>query len=123
MPKIRLPARAGQHTPALAGPVPGDTFAHMSTTLKPAKPSAGTGAGMPTVWGEGVRRPGIAEAYIRHIVTRGVGDLGLDPRNCAKPSVIIIVDTIRLFPEEVYETGVRVVTAGTPIPQPERLSP
>jgi branched-chain amino acid aminotransferase len=72
---------------------------------------------------EAVRRSGIAEAYIRHIVTRGAGDLGLDPRKCPKPSVIIIVDTIRLFPEEVYETGLRVVTAGTPIPHREALSP
>ena len=72
---------------------------------------------------EAVRRSGIAEAYIRHIVTRGTGDLGLDPRKCPKPSVIIIVDTIRLFPEEVYETGLRVVTAGTPIPHREALSP
>jgi len=78
---------------------------------------------MAAVTEEAVRRSGIAEAYIRHIVTRGVGDLGLDPRNCPKPSVIIIVDTIRLFPEEVYETGVRVVTAGTPIPHREALSP
>jgi branched-chain amino acid aminotransferase len=52
-----------------------------------------------------------------------VGDLGLDPRKCPKASVIIIVDTIRLFPEEVYETGLRVVTAGTPIPHREALSP
>jgi branched-chain amino acid aminotransferase len=164
----------------------------MSTTLKPAKSSPGTGAGTPTVWLDGawldratatvsvydhgllygdgvfegirvyggkifklaehldrlydsaqaiwltipmskeemvavteeaVRRSGIAEAYIRHVVTRGVGDLGLDPRKCAKPSIIIIVDTIRLFPEEVYETGLRVVTAGTPIPHREALSP
>ncbi|HEY7636447.1 MAG TPA: branched-chain-amino-acid transaminase [Gemmatimonadales bacterium] len=72
---------------------------------------------------EAVRRSGITEAYIRHVVTRGVGDLGLDPRKCAKPSIIIIVDTIRLWPEEVYETGLRVVTAGTPIPQREALSP
>ncbi len=72
---------------------------------------------------EAVRRSGIAEAYIRHLVTRGVGDLGLDPRKCPKPSVIIIVDTIRLFPEEVYETGLRVATAGTPIPHREALSP
>jgi branched-chain amino acid aminotransferase len=72
---------------------------------------------------EGVRRSGIHEAYIRHVITRGVGDLGLDPRKCAKPSIIIIVDTIRLWPEEVYETGLRVVTAGTPIPQREALSP
>jgi branched-chain amino acid aminotransferase len=78
---------------------------------------------MVSVTEEAVRRSGIAEAYIRHIVTRGVGDLGLDPRKCPKPSVIIIVDTIRLFPEEVYETGLRVVTAGTPIPHRESLSP
>ncbi len=72
---------------------------------------------------EAVRRSGITEAYIRHVITRGMGDLGLDPRKCAKPSIIIIVDTIRLWPEEVYETGLRVVTAGTPIPQREALSP
>jgi branched-chain amino acid aminotransferase len=78
---------------------------------------------MAQVTEEAVRRSGIAEAYIRHIVTRGVGDLGLDPRKCPRASVIIIVDTIKLWPEEVYETGLKVVTAGTPIPQRESLSP
>ncbi|MFL6201853.1 MAG: branched-chain-amino-acid transaminase [Thermoanaerobaculia bacterium] len=78
---------------------------------------------MAQVTEEAVRRSGIAEGYIRHIVTRGVGDLGLDPRKCARPSIIIIVDTIKLWPEEVYETGLKVVTAGTPIPQREALSP
>src|SRR5206468_913824 len=78
---------------------------------------------MAAVTEEAVRRSGITEGYIRHVITRGVGDLGLDPRKCAKPSIIIIVDTIRLWPEEVYETGLRVVTAGTPIPQREALSP
>ena len=78
---------------------------------------------MAAVTEEAVRRSGIAEAYIRHVITRGVGDLGLDPRKCPKASIIIIVDTIRLFPEEVYETGLRVVTAGTPIPHREALSP
>jgi branched-chain amino acid aminotransferase len=72
---------------------------------------------------EAVRRSGIAEAYIRHVITRGVGDLGLDPRKCPKPSVLIIVDTIKLWPEQVYEAGLNVVTAGTPIPQRESLSP
>jgi branched-chain amino acid aminotransferase len=76
-----------------------------------------------TVTREAVRRSGIAEAYIRHVVTRGVGDLGLDPRKCPKPSVIIIVDTIKLWPEQVYETGLNVITAGTPIPHRESLSP
>jgi branched-chain amino acid aminotransferase len=78
---------------------------------------------MAAVTEEAVRRSGIAEAYIRHVITRGVGDLGLDPRKCPRASMIIIVDTIRLFPEEVYETGLRVVTAGTPIPHRESLSP
>ena len=72
---------------------------------------------------EAVRRSGIAEAYIRHIVTRGVGDLGLDPRKCPKPSILIIVDTIKLWPEQVYEAGLNVITAGTPIPQRESLPP
>jgi branched-chain amino acid aminotransferase len=72
---------------------------------------------------EAVRRSGIAEAYIRHIVTRGVGDLGLDPRKCARPTTMVIVDTIRLFPEQVYDAGLNVITAGTPIPQRESLSP
>jgi branched-chain amino acid aminotransferase len=78
---------------------------------------------MAEVTEEGVRRSGIREGYIRHIITRGVGDLGLDPRKCERPSIIIITDTIKLWPEEVYETGLKVVTAGTPIPQREALSP
>jgi branched-chain amino acid aminotransferase len=72
---------------------------------------------------EAVRRSGLAEAYIRPIVTRGVGDLGLDPRKCVKPSVIVIVDGIRMWSAELYERGLRVVTAATPIPQRESLSP
>jgi branched-chain amino acid aminotransferase len=72
---------------------------------------------------EAVRRSGIGDAYIRHVVTRGVGDLGLDPRKCPRPSILVIVDTIKLWPEQVYEAGLTVVTAGTPIPQRESLSP
>jgi branched-chain amino acid aminotransferase len=76
-----------------------------------------------TITEEALRRSGIQEAYIRHIVTRGVGDLGLDPRKCLRPTLMIIVDTIKLWPESVYEAGLNVVTAGTPIPQRESLSP
>jgi branched-chain amino acid aminotransferase len=78
---------------------------------------------MTAVTEEAVRRSGIAEGYMRHVVTRGVGDLGLDPRKCPRPSVIIIVDRIKLWPEEIYEAGLKVITAGTPIPQRESLSP
>ncbi len=72
---------------------------------------------------EALARSAIGNAYMRHIVTRGVGDLGLDPRKCPKATVIIIVDTITLFPADRLATGLVVVTAGTPIPQRESLSP
>ncbi len=72
---------------------------------------------------EGVRRAGLAEGYLRHIITRGVGDLGLDPRKCPRPSIVIIFDTIAIWPPERYEQGLTLVTAGTPINQREALSP
>lgn len=72
---------------------------------------------------EALRHSGIGNAYLRHIVTRGVGDLGLDPRNCPRPTVILIVDTIKLFKADVIARGLTVVTAGTPIPHREALSP
>jgi branched-chain amino acid aminotransferase len=72
---------------------------------------------------EAVRRSGLAEAYVRPIVTRGVGDLGLDPRKCVRPSVIVIVDAIRMWPAELYDRGLNVITAATPIPHRESLSP
>jgi len=78
---------------------------------------------MMAVTEEGVRRSGLKEAYLRHVVTRGVGDLGLDPRKCPRASVIIIFDTISLWPPERYEAGLSVITAGTPIPHRESLSP
>ena len=62
---------------------------------------------------ETVRATGKKDAYIRLVVTRGVGNLGLDPRKCAIPQVIIIVDDITLYPAESYEKGLEVVTAAT----------
>src|SRR6266540_2485371 len=72
---------------------------------------------------EAVAKSGLEEAYIRLVVTRGVGDLGLDPRKCATPSVICIVDTIRLWSPERYEKGLTALTAATPISHRESLSP
>ncbi len=72
---------------------------------------------------EAVKRSGLRDAYIRPIVTRGVGDLGIDPKNCRKPTIVVIVDTIRIWPEERYEQGLACVTAATPIPHRESLSP
>ena len=68
-------------------------------------------------------KSGMRDAYLRLVVTRGVGDLGLDPRKCPKPSVICIVDTIRLWPPECYERGLVCLTAATPISHKESLSP
>ena len=72
---------------------------------------------------EALKRSGLRDAYIRPIVTRGVGDLGIDPLNCTKPTIMVIVDTIKIWPEERYEQGLACVTAPTPIPHRESLSP
>ena len=53
------------------------------------------------------------EGYIRLIVTRGAGTLGLDPRKTTDPQIIIIVDDIALYPPELYESGLEVITAAT----------
>ncbi|MDP2921565.1 MAG: branched-chain-amino-acid transaminase [Candidatus Omnitrophota bacterium] len=62
-------------------------------------------------------------AYIRLVVTRGVGDLGLDPRKCKHASVIIITDNIKLYPEKMYKEGLSIITVPTPRNIPEALNP
>ncbi|MBN2289882.1 MAG: branched-chain-amino-acid transaminase [Candidatus Glassbacteria bacterium] len=70
-----------------------------------------------------VRANGFRDAYIRLVVTRGVGDLGLDPKKCKIGSVIIIVDKIQLYPEELYRQGIKVITAATRRVSPDMFSP
>ncbi|MFA5255337.1 MAG: branched-chain-amino-acid transaminase [Candidatus Omnitrophota bacterium] len=53
------------------------------------------------------------DAYIRLVVTRGTGDLGLDPRKCGVPTIFIIADKISLYPEEFYRNGLAIITART----------
>ncbi len=53
----------------------------------------------------------ISDGYIRLVATRGVGDLGLDPRKCSKPSLFCIADKINVYPPEMYEKGISVITA------------
>ncbi|HEX3624560.1 MAG TPA: branched-chain-amino-acid transaminase [Verrucomicrobiae bacterium] len=53
------------------------------------------------------------DGYIRLVVTRGVGTLGLNPRNCKKPSVVIIAGKIQVYPAEVYARGIDIVTVPT----------
>ncbi len=59
------------------------------------------------------RRNKLRDAYIRLVVTRGVGTLGLNPNRCANPSVIIIAGKIQLYPKEMYEQGMTIVTVPT----------
>ena len=66
---------------------------------------------------------GMDDGYIRLVVSRGEGNLGLDPRSCPNPTVIIIADAIKLYPAEMYEQGMEVVTAATIRNHPDALDP
>jgi branched-chain amino acid aminotransferase len=65
----------------------------------------------------------IKDGYVRLIVTRGAGSLGLDPRKTTDPQIIIIADSISLYPPELYEHGLKIVTAGTMRNHPAALNP
>lgn len=70
-----------------------------------------------------VRANELHDAYIRLVVTRGPGDLGLDPRKCPKPTIFIIAASIALYPEEVYEKGLSLITCTTRRNSPDALDP
>jgi len=72
---------------------------------------------------ESCRRNNLTDGYIRLVVSRGFGDLGLSPKNCPKPSIICIADSIKLYPEELYTTGMRIITAPTRRISPAALPP
>ena len=65
----------------------------------------------------------LKDAYIRLVITRGAGDLGLDPRKCKHPTVFIITDKIVLYPKEYYKNGLEIVTVPTQRNVPEALNP
>jgi branched-chain amino acid aminotransferase len=62
---------------------------------------------------ETCRQNGLTDAYIRLVITRGVGDLGLAPWLCPKPSIFIIASKISLYPQEHYDNGLAIVTVPT----------
>lgn len=72
---------------------------------------------------ETVAANGIEDGYVRLVVTRGSGTLGLDIRKTSHPQVIIIADTITLYPEDLYEHGLEIITASTIRNHPGALSP
>lgn len=72
---------------------------------------------------ETCRQNGLTDAYIRLVITRGVGDLGLAPWLCPKPSIFIIASKISLYPKEFYDNGLAIVTVPTRRISPAALPP
>jgi branched-chain amino acid aminotransferase len=72
---------------------------------------------------ETCRRNNLKNGYIRPVVTRGVGDLGLDPRKCPRPTIFCISDSIQLYPEELYQKGLTLITVATRQNLSEALNP
>ncbi len=72
---------------------------------------------------ETIRANDLKDGYVRLVVTRGVGDLGLNPFLCPTPSMFIIASGISLYPDELYDVGLEVVTCATRRPTPGSLSP
>jgi branched-chain amino acid aminotransferase len=62
---------------------------------------------------ETCRANGLTDGYIRLVVTRGVGSLGLSIKNCDRPQLIVIADTIQLYPQEFYDNGLKIITVPT----------
>jgi branched-chain amino acid aminotransferase len=78
---------------------------------------------MDTAINETVRANDIVDGYIRAVVTRGAGSLGLDPNKCSNPQVIIIADVISLYPPELYQKGLEIVTVSVMRTHPAALNP
>jgi branched-chain amino acid aminotransferase len=72
---------------------------------------------------ETLAKNNIQDGYIRLVVTRGAGALGLDPNKCSNPQVIVIADHIQLYPKEFYEKGLEIITASTIRNHSAALSP
>lgn len=71
-----------------------------------------------------LKKNNLSDAYIRVVITRGEGDLGLDPRKCyGKPGIIIIADKITLYAKELYNKGMAIITVPTVRNYPEALNP
>jgi branched-chain amino acid aminotransferase len=66
---------------------------------------------------------GIKAGYVRLIVTRGVGGLGLNPYLCEKPQIIVIASAIQLYPPKYYRNGLKLITVGTRRNIPEAINP
>ncbi|MFB1081254.1 branched-chain-amino-acid transaminase [Jeotgalibacillus sp. JSM ZJ347] len=70
-----------------------------------------------------LQKNNLKDGYIRLVVSRGVGNLGLDPFTCKRPSVIVIAESLALFPKKLYETGIEIVTVASRRNRSDVLSP
>ena len=80
-------------------------------------------AAMTEAMNDTIQRSGQTEGYIRLIVTRGVGPLGIDASSCTHPKTIVIVDHLALVPDEIVQQGIKVVIAATRRLAPDQLDP
>lgn len=72
---------------------------------------------------QAVQKNNFQNAYIRVVISRGEGDLGLDPLNCQKPQLVVIVEQLAIYPDELYESGLEIIATGTRRNAPDVLSP
>lgn len=72
---------------------------------------------------ETIRANGLSDGYVRLVVTRGIGDLGLNPRLCPTPSIIIIAAKIKLYSDELYQRGLKIITCATRRTSPAAMPP
>ncbi|MGD7043536.1 branched-chain-amino-acid transaminase [Jeotgalibacillus proteolyticus] len=72
---------------------------------------------------ETLRKNNLSNAYIRLVVSRGIGNLGLDPFSCKVPNVIVIAESLSLFPKELYDSGIEIVTVASRRNRSDVLSP
>ncbi|MFZ4450584.1 branched-chain-amino-acid transaminase [Salibacterium aidingense] len=72
---------------------------------------------------ETLKKNDLRNAYIRLVVSRGVGNLGLDPASCARPQIVVIAEELAIYPKEFYEKGLDIVTVATRRNRPDVLSP
>lgn len=72
---------------------------------------------------ESVKKNGLRDGYIRLVVSRGYGDLGLDPRRCREANIIIIVEQLAIYSESDYENGLKIVSVSTRRNIPDALNP
>src|SRR3989304_1645105 len=72
---------------------------------------------------ETLRRNGLRDGYIRLVISRGPGDLGLDPRKCPQATVVVIAENIQLYSQQAYTRGIRAITTTAGKIRPDMLSP